>query len=465
MNPSPGKYNNAFKITGYSVGGTAKTLPIKLAGGECVDITVQFDPSVSPDSVQTQNYSVASTACITPSIATATSGVKLGPPAILGADIKPTILSCDTKDTSVVITNSNGVNSPAMTITNINVTGPDKLRFTTTNPASMSVPGGSSVKIPVTFSPIPSPGPTATSYSANVVVTLTDASGKIVTLTAPVTGSSNGMSAAVSSNFTVQKAQADANTVLPLPINVAFNRNSLSDPIEAFGIMKITLRYTYNTDILDLVLVNKIPKMTGLPAGWIVDAASNVVSGTPGTLTLILDGTAPLSDADLQTSNGVLGQLSFTPTLAKSGSKVATVTLAPPDLRMANDSVVGGCLAVTQTGTQFSLVYACGDSTLAYFLTNGNAPSMIKPVNPNPVSLSNGGVVNFQYVTRHEGIVSLIIYDELGKEVARVVNAQFHPAGTYEVRTDVSRLTSGSYIYRFQLDNHHAISGRLVVSN
>jgi hypothetical protein len=74
-------------------------------------------------------------------------------------------------------------------------------------------------------------------------------------------------------------------------------------------------------------------------------------------------------------------------------------------------------------------------------------------------------VVNFQYVTRHEGIVSLIIYDELGKEVARVVNAQFHPAGTYEVRADVSRLTSGSYIYRFQLDNHYAMSSRLVVSN
>jgi len=74
-------------------------------------------------------------------------------------------------------------------------------------------------------------------------------------------------------------------------------------------------------------------------------------------------------------------------------------------------------------------------------------------------------VVNFQYVTRHQGIVSLIIYDELGKEITRVVNGQYHPAGTYEVRTDVSRLMSGSYIYRFQLDNHHAISGRLVVSN
>ena len=90
---------------------------------------------------------------------------------------------------------------------------------------------------------------------------------------------------------------------------------------------------------------------------------------------------------------------------------------------------------------------------------------MIKPINPNPVSSSNGGVVNFQYVTRHEGIVSLIIYDELGKEVARVINSRYHQAGTYEVHYDASRLGSGSYVYRFQLDRHHAISGRMVVNN
>jgi hypothetical protein len=465
MKPLPGKYYNAFRISGYSVGGAVKTLPIKLAGGECVDITVQFDPSVSPDPVQTQSYAAVSDACLSADAGLATSGVKLGPPTILGADIKPTILSCDTRDTSVVVTNSNGVKSPAMTIKNITVTGADKLRFTTTNPASMSIPGGSSVKIPVTFAPNPSAGPAATNYSANVVVTLTNASGIDTTLTALVTGSSNGMSAVVSSNFTVQAAKADVNTVLPLPINIAFTRNGLADPIDVFGITKIKLTYTYNTDILDLVMAGLVPSVTGplIDAGWKVDVASNVVSGTPGTLTLILYGTTPLTDA--QASAGVLGQLSFTPKLAKSGSKATTVTLAPPNLLMASGAPVGGCLAITQSGTQFSLVYACGDSTLAYFLANGKVPEMIKPVNPNPVSASNGGVVNFQYVTRHEGIVSLIIYDELGKEVVRAVNAQFHPAGTYEVHADVSRLTSGSYIYRFQLDNHHAISGRLVVSN
>lgn len=457
MTPVPGPYSAAFSITNFKVGGVVKTLPFSLAKGECVDIGVDFNPSVSPDSMQTAYFSLSTDACFPYFKATATAGVKLGPPTIQGFGI-PTILSCDTKTSTVDLTNSNGPSSPAMKITNITVQGPNAGNFIAQNPPSMDVPGGTTTKIPVVFTPTAGAGPNPTNYSAVVVVTLTDASGKTVTLNAPVTGSANGMSAEVSSNFAVQSAQADASTILRLPIDIKFTKNGLSDPVDAFGITKIRLVYTYNTNILELAGGTIASSVT--PAnGWTVDPASSL-DITTGTLTLILNGNAPLNDA---TSS--LGEIRFYPTLTRSDTKSTTVNLTSSDLLTSGGAAVGNCLAVSQKGTQFALVYSCGDSTLAYFLRTGNAPSMIKPINPNPVTSVNGGIVSFQYVTRHEGIVSILIYDELGKEVGRVVSGQYHPAGTYEVHFDASHLSSGSYIYRFQLDRHHAISGRMVVGN
>ncbi len=461
MVPISGPFNKSFSITGYSVGGVAQKLPITLGKNDCVDITVQFDPSVSPVPVQTQDYAVVSNACISPPKATAVSGVSLGSPIILGVDFKPAILSCEARDTIIKVFNPDAVNSPPMTVISIAVTGKDSANFIFKTPASTTLPGLSSLNIPITFVPTPFPGPLPRTYNANIEVTLKTGTGIDTTLIAAISGSANGMSAIISSNFAVQSSQPDENTFLALPINIAFTKNGLLDPVDEFGITQIKLTYSYNNDILDLVLDAKgLPMVSGLPSGWNVDGASKVAAGT---LTLILDGSAPLTDA--QASAGVLGQLTFAPMLAKIGEKATTVTLAPPVLVTSSGTQVGNCLAISQTGTQFSLIYSCGDSSLAFFLTHGTAPSMIKPVSLNPVSASNGGVVNFQYVTKHEGVVTLSIYDELGREAARVVRAQFHPAGTYEVRADVSKFSSGSYIYRFQLDNHHAISGRLVVAN
>jgi hypothetical protein len=458
--PLPGPYNFSYSILKYSVGAVTKTLPITLAKNECVNITIQFDPSQSPDSVQTQKFAIVTNACVTTDAAVAQAGVTLGPPTIQGF-AAPTILSCDTKSENVTVTNSNPAKSPAMTITNVVVQGANPANFIATVPASKTVYGGSTVQIPVTFIPSPAPGGLApTNYSANVVVTITDAAGNTQTLTAPVSGSANGMSAIVSSQFAIadQTAKADNATLVTLPINISFIKNGLTDPVDTFGITKIRLVYKYTTDLLQ-PKGNLLSTAVSLNNGWILDAAS-AIDNTAGTMTLVLDNPAPLNDATTS-----LGQVQFYPTVAQSGIKTTTVTLASSDLLTTSGAPVGNCLAVSQQGTQFALIYECGDSALAYYLKNGTPPSMIKPVNPNPVSASSGGIVNFQYATKHEGIVSIIIYDELGKEAARVVNNQYHPAGTYEVRYDASGLRSGSYIYRFQVDNNHASSGRLVVSN
>ena len=46
------------------------------------------------------------------------------------------------------------------------------------------------------------------------------------------------------------------------------------------------------------------------------------------------------------------------------------------------------------------------------------------------------------------GFTSLNVYDILGNEIATLVNEK--PAGNYEVRFNVSSLTSGTYFYRIQ---------------
>jgi hypothetical protein len=49
--------------------------------------------------------------------------------------------------------------------------------------------------------------------------------------------------------------------------------------------------------------------------------------------------------------------------------------------------------------------------------------------------------------------VSLKVYDELGREVAVLVNENLKP-GTYEVNFDASNLSSGVYYYRLNAGSY-----------
>ena len=52
-------------------------------------------------------------------------------------------------------------------------------------------------------------------------------------------------------------------------------------------------------------------------------------------------------------------------------------------------------------------------------------------------------------VNRELEVVSLVVYDILGKEVATLVNKE-QKAGNYEVMFNASNLSSGVYFYRLQ---------------
>ena len=67
---------------------------------------------------------------------------------------------------------------------------------------------------------------------------------------------------------------------------------------------------------------------------------------------------------------------------------------------------------------------------------------------PNPFNPST----TIKYQIPKDGIVTLKIYDILGKEVKTLVNEQ-KPTGRYEVKFDASELATGVYIYRIKVND------------
>ena len=74
------------------------------------------------------------------------------------------------------------------------------------------------------------------------------------------------------------------------------------------------------------------------------------------------------------------------------------------------------------------------------------------PNYPNPFNSST----KIPLKLSNEGIVSLTIYDVLGREVATLVD-EYREAGSYELEFDASNLPSGMYIYRLQSGSYSDI--------
>lgn len=77
------------------------------------------------------------------------------------------------------------------------------------------------------------------------------------------------------------------------------------------------------------------------------------------------------------------------------------------------------------------------ESLVNHFVLTQNYPN---PFNPS---------TKISYSIKVEGLVTLKVYDVLGKEVATLVN-ESKPEGNYEVEFDASKLPSGMYIYKIQ---------------
>jgi len=61
------------------------------------------------------------------------------------------------------------------------------------------------------------------------------------------------------------------------------------------------------------------------------------------------------------------------------------------------------------------------------------------PFNPN---------TTIQYQLPEPGLVKLVVYDVLGREVTTLLD-EYKPAGSYSLRFDGSKLASGIYFFKF----------------
>ena len=92
---------------------------------------------------------------------------------------------------------------------------------------------------------------------------------------------------------------------------------------------------------------------------------------------------------------------------------------------------------------------AGSDVVLAFNDKTGNAPMRFSLSQnfPNPFNPST----TFQYELAETHFVTLKVYDLLGREVATLVNER-RPQGTYTVRFDASKFSSGSYFCKLTVD-------------
>ena len=441
---------SSFALTNvFKVGGVTKTLPIVLAPNECIDVFVEFDPAKSNISNQIDSFAVISDACNSGTEGFSLAAVSIGPPQIQGFS-DPPLFSCDVHTDSVKFGNPNAVPSK---ITAVTIAGKDMVNFSSTAALPINVPAKGSVGVPILFTPTKQNAQTP--YTALVILTVTDGAGNTKLDTAVVFAIGQGMDLTVASRFTTPVSKTGI--PIDLPIQLSIDKHGLNTPLTLVDVRRIELTYVYDMSILDIIK-NNIPgavKLTN-PA-WSVDPSSNINQAT-NTLQLNLVGTTALTDADLATP---FGTITFMPSVPKAGNST-DVKIAATNFVNSSSVPIPNCTSVKKLDSTFNLIYSCGDSTLQKFL-NGDLIMSVNPVTPNPAGSVSGRVLDFTYSARTEGVVSLLIFDELGKEVARVIDYQKMPAGSFEVRYNTAGLPEGTYIYRFTLNNKNVTSGRVVI--
>lgn len=71
---------------------------------------------------------------------------------------------------------------------------------------------------------------------------------------------------------------------------------------------------------------------------------------------------------------------------------------------------------------------------------------------PNPFN----PVTTIKYQIPQSGTVTIKVYDVLGKEIATLANEE-KSAGSYEVKFDASRLSSGVYFYKIRAGEYISV--------
>ena len=98
-----------------------------------------------------------------------------------------------------------------------------------------------------------------------------------------------------------------------------------------------------------------------------------------------------------------------------------------------------------------------GAEDLPTGITNTNGIANTYSLSQNYLNPFNP-ITTIKFSIPVRGLVKLIVFDVLGKEVATLVNDE-QTSGNYEVTFDVSKLTSEVYFYRIAIHSDKITSG------
>lgn len=160
-------------------------------------------------------------------------------------------------------------------------------------------------------------------------------------------------------------------------------------------------------------------------------AAKGRIQGRERTISLRL----PVKTTDVSGKDTVLARLKFRTTL---GSTTGTV------LHLDSLVAVGGIVKLDTIPGQFNLIGLCYEGGTRLF-DDGNATLSLAQNAPNP----SADKTTISFSILEPGKTSLTIFNIMGKEVLRAIDAEL-PVGGYDAEIDVSQLSSGIYFYVLQ---------------
>jgi hypothetical protein len=183
--------------------------------------------------------------------------------------------------------------------------------------------------------------------------------------------------------------------------------------------------------------------MVNMPSGWSIEPTSKL-DATAQTLTLDLFGNVALTDGV-----NMLGEIGFDVRLPKDDA-IREVKLVSATLLTDGHLPVDKCLSNELKSGTFELIYECGDSTIQAVMNTGKIAA-ITHLSPNPTEVGRKRAITIGFAMRHEGEVTIEIFDMLGTRVGTVLDHVPHKAGIYNVQAATRLLPSGSYFCRLQV--------------
>lgn len=217
--------------------------------------------------------------------------------------------------------------------------------------------------------------------------------------------------------------------------------------------LQLDYRFTYQTGMFNYVYMNTLQPIYGLPDSIMIDVLSD--GRTHRVFFDVLDysgATYRMAGHKIANKNGVYETIRAV--LPKSSIVVYPISLKTVTLALGSTQQAGTVYTGKLFFDNIRLKYAAPTSVNEEMMhpdvlsLGQNYPNPFNPVTEIPFSL------------RSTGNVALVIYDVLGREVARPV-AGTYPAGSYTIAFNGEHLSSGVYIYSLRSDGGLMVSRKM----